>query len=100
MVPHLGNEILTSGQFSVEFEPQGVFLLLHARFWKGSRLCRVYIVRTGRVNEQTSAELRLVATLLAAISTEADLVCCSGASYGLVQLMDRSPLTGPTSYLI
>ena len=93
IVPNIGNDILTSGQFAVEFEPQGVFLLLHVRFWKGDRLCRVYLRRTGRTCGQTSAEVNHVTTLLAAISTEADLVCCSGATHGLVQLLDRSPLT-------
>ena len=88
IVPIRGNEVLTAGQYSVEFEPQGVFLLLHLRFWKANRLCRVYISRTGRINGQTPAELQLVASLLAAISTEADLVCSSGASYNLVQMLD------------
>ena len=93
IIPIIGNDILTSGQFSVEFEPQGVFLLLHVRFWKADKLCRVYLLRTGRASGQTSAEVSLVSTLLAAISAEADLVCCSGATYGLVHLLDRSPLT-------
>ena len=90
IIPHLGNEILTSGQYAVEFEPQGVFLQLYVRFWKGDRLCRVYLARTGRTTGQTSAEIRLVATLLAGISCEAELVCCSGATHGLVQLLDRT----------
>ena len=68
IIPHLGNVLLTSGQYSVEFEPQGVFLQLYVRFWKGDRLCRVYLARTGRTTGQTSAEIRLVATLLAGIS--------------------------------
>ena len=93
ITPILGNEILTAGQYSVEFEPQGVFLLLHLRFWKANRLFRVYVLRTGRLHGQTSAELQLVATLLAAISTEADLVCCSGATHNLVQLLDRAPFS-------
>ena len=93
IIPILGNEILTAGQYSVEFEPQGVFLLLHLRFWKANRLCRVYVRRTERIHGQTSAELQLVATLLAAISTEADLVCCFGATHNLVQLLDRAPFS-------
>ena len=32
-------------------------------------------------------------SLLAAISSEADLVCCSGATQNFVQLVDDSPLT-------
>ena len=47
------------------------------------------LARTGRTTGQTSAEIRLVATLLAGISCEAELVCCSGATHGLVQLLDR-----------
>ena len=93
IIPILGMEILTAGQYSVEFEPQGVFLLLHLRFGKVNRLCRVYLSRTGRINGQTSAELQLVSTLLAAISTEADLVCSSGATYNLVQMLDRAPFS-------
>ena len=93
IIPNKGNKILTSGQYAVEFEPHGVFLLLHIRFWKGDRLCRVYLSRTGRINGQTSAELRVVATLLAATSAEAGLVCCSGATSGLIQLLVRSLLS-------
>ena len=89
----MGNDILTAGQYAVEFEPQGIFLHLHVRYWKGDRLCRIYLLRTGRAHGQTSAEVQLLATLLAAISSEADLVCCSGATYGLVQLLDTSPLS-------
>ena len=42
IIPHLGNEILTSGQYAVEFEPQGVFLQLYVRFWKGA-VCAEFI---------------------------------------------------------
>ena len=93
LIPNLGNDILASGQFSVEFESQGVFLLLHLRFWKGDRLCRVYLLKTGRTSGQASAELRLVSSLMAAISSEADLVCCLGATYGLAHMLDNSTVT-------
>ena len=93
VVPNLGNDILTDGQYSIEFEVPGVFLLLHVRFWKKDRLCRVYLQRTGRTTGRCAAELRLLSTLLAAISSEADLVCCSGATQNFVQLVDDSPLT-------
>ena len=93
MIPNLGNDILTDGQYSIEFEFQGVFLHMHVRFWKRDRLCRVYLLRTGRTTGRTAAELRLLSILLAAISSEANLVCCSGATQNFIQLVDNSPLT-------
>ena len=93
MIPSLGNDVLTERQFSVAFELQGVFLHLHVRFWKQNELCRVYVLRTGRTGGLTAAELRLLSTFLAAISTEADLVCCSGGSFHIVQLLDISLLS-------
>ena len=103
MIPNLGNDILTDGHYSIEFEFQGVFLHMHVRFWKRDRLCRVYFLRTGRNTRRTAAELRLLSILLAAISSEANLVCCSGATQKFIQLVDNSPLTrhgvqGPTTF--
>ena len=59
---------------------------MHVRFWKRGRLFRVCLLRTGR-----TAELRLLSTLLAAISSESILVC--GATQNFVQFVDDSPLT-------
>ena len=93
MIPNLSNDILTDGQYSIEFESQGVFLLMQVRFWKKNRLCRVYLLRTGRTTRRLAAELRLLSILLAAISPEANLVCCSGATQNFIQLVENSPLT-------
>ena len=66
---------------------------MHVRFWKKDRLCRIYLLRTGRTTGRTAAELRLLSILLAAISSETNLVCCSGATQNFIQLVDNSPLT-------
>ena len=51
----------------------------------------------------TLSELPLLSTLLAAISPEADLGCCTGGTHDLGQLFDKCPLfkkdiQGPTIF--
>ena len=63
--------------------------MLYSRFSKGDCLCRVYRLRSGRINSRTPAKLRLLSTLIDAMSPEADLACCTGGNYDLVQVIDN-----------
>ena len=92
MLEDIGHHVVANGYYAVEFEVKGVFLFLHLRFWRDNQLCRVLLKRTGLVLGRCSAEVNLLSGLLAAISTSPTLVCCSGCSLELVQLLDKSPL--------
>ena len=83
--------MVASGEYSLEFVKQGVFLLVFIRFWRNGELCRVYLKRTGRVLSQSSAELSLISHVMAALSTSPNLVCCSGSTLETIQLVDNSP---------
>ena len=92
MLEDIGHHVVSNGYYAVEFEVKGVFLSLNLRFWRDKQLCRVLLKRIGRVLGRGSAEVNLLSGLLAAISTSPTLVCCSGCSLELVQLLDKSPL--------
>ena len=82
---------MAAGEYSLEFVKQGVFLLVFIRFWRKDELCRVFLKRTGRVLGQSSAELCLIADVMAALSTSPNIVSCSGCSLETIQLVDNSP---------
>ena len=92
LLEDLANHVLSSGFYALEFEQKGPMLFLHIRFWRVGQLCRVLIRRTGRTVGQTSAELGLLSSLLAAISPRTSPVCCSGCTQSLVQLLHECPL--------
>ena len=83
---------MADGHYAIEFHQKGLFLFVYLRFWRGEQLCRVLLRRTGRVVGQTRAELSLLSSVLAAISTRPNLVCCNGGSFDLIQLIDNSVL--------
>ena len=92
MLEDIGHDVVCTGHYSVEFELRRVFFFHYVRFWKEKQLCRVPLKRTGRVEGRASAEVNLLTGFLAAISTRPSLVCCSGCSLELVQLLDKSTI--------
>ena len=88
----IGNYVVAKGQYAIEFQQKGVFLFIYLRFWRDEQLCRVFLKQTGRVVGQTGAELSLLSSVLAAISTHPNLVCCNEGSFDLIQVLDVSTL--------
>ena len=87
----VAEHVVASGEYSLEFVKQGVFLLVFIRFWRKDELCRILLKRTGRVLGQSSAELYLIADVMAALSTSPNHVSCSGCTLETIQLVDSSP---------
>ena len=87
----IGTHVVESGEYSLEFVKQGVFLLVFIRFWRKDELCRVLLKRTGRVLGQSAAELHLISDLMAVFSTSPNIVSCSGSTLETVQTVDNSP---------
>ena len=91
MIHDIGSHVIASGEYSLEFVNQGVFLFVFLRFWRKDELCRVFLKRTGRVLGQSSAELCLVNFVMDAFSTRPNIVSCSGTTLETIQLIDNSP---------
>ena len=81
----IGTHVVESGEYSLEFVKQGVFLLVFIRFWRKNELCRVFLKRTGRVLGQSAAELQLISDVMAVFSTSPNIVCCSGSTVETIQ---------------
>ena len=88
----IGQYVVADSQYAIEFELRGIFLFLHIRYWRDYQLCRVLVKRTVRVVGQTAAELGLLSSLFAAMSTRANLLCSSRCSPVFVQLLDNCDL--------
>ena len=91
VIKDIGNYVLGTGEYSLEFIKQGVFLFVFIRFWRKDELCRVFIKRTGRVLGQSAAELSLISFIMSVFSTEPNIVSCSGSTLETIQLVDGSP---------
>ena len=85
--------VVESGEYSLEFVKQGVFLLVFIRFWRKNELCRVFLKWTGRVLGQSAAELQLISDVMAVFSTSPNIVCCSGSTLETIQAVDNSPFS-------
>ena len=91
VLTEVGNHILTSNEYALEFANDGVFLLVFVRFWMGNEMCRVFLKRTGRAHGQTQAEISLISCVMGAISTSPEIINITGCTSNTVQLLDDSP---------
>ena len=87
----VGNHILTSNEYALEFANDGVFSLVFVRFWMGNEMCRVFLKRTGRAHGQTQAEISLISSVMGAISTRPEIISITGCTSNTVRLLDDSP---------
>ena len=91
VIKDIGNHVLSTGEYSLEFVKQGVFLFVFIRFWRKDELCRVLKKRNGRVLGQSAAEWSLISFIMSVFSTEHNIVSCSGSTLETIQLVDDSP---------
>ena len=89
IIEDIGNEVVSAGYYSVEFQTVGVFHHLYLRFWHKGQLVRVYLKRTGLRQGKPAAELSLISNIIGAISTRPDIVACLGGSPKTVNLLDQ-----------
>ena len=92
MIEDIASHTISNGCYAIEFEVQGPFLLMHIRFWEDKQFCRVFLRRTGRTVNQTSAEICLISHLLGAISSQTSLVSVNGCTGELIPKLDQSKL--------
>ena len=85
-------EHVTSAQrFSIEFEDNGTNRLMSLRFWKRTKLCRVFICRSALPATDLTGELGSLSRLLSVESTDPDIVACSGCSVDYIRTIDQHP---------
>ena len=88
-IAEIGESITSSLQHSVEFEDKRLNRFMYVRFWKDSTLCKVLICRSGVLIRGLNGELGSLARLMSAISTQADLVSCSGVPLDFIKILDK-----------
>ena len=91
MMDDIAEQVTASQHFGVEFERKGSNRLMTLRFWKGAKLCRVFICRSGLSGTGLAEELGSLSRLLSVVSTASDIVAISGCPVDLIRTVDRHP---------
>ena len=86
----IAEHVTTQQCFAVEFETVGIYRYMTVKFWKGHELCRVLICRSSLPATGVTGELGSLARFLSAVSTQPDVVACSGCHVDLVKTIDQS----------
>ena len=87
-----GQQALTSGCYSLEFETRARFKYAYVRYWKDNTLVKVYLCRFGRQNAPLAGEIGVSSRVLSVISAKPQIVGCSGTSPDFIQALDESGL--------
>ena len=86
----VAEQIMTQQCFGIEFENEGVYRYMSARFWKGTELCRIYICRSSLPSIDLAGEMWSLSRLLSVASTHCEIVACSGCPVDMIQVIDCS----------
>ena len=86
----LAEHVAAEQCFAIEFEAAGVYRYMTVRFWKGHELCRVFICRSSFPATDITGELGSLARFLSAVSTQPDVVACSGCHVDFAKTIDQS----------
>ena len=92
LLKDLSEQLLTTGQFALEFETSGQFRYAYIRFWKGDSLVKVFMCRYGLQSPPLAGEMRVLSRVLSEVSTKPQLVACSGSPCDFIQTVDESGL--------
>ena len=87
----IADQVSASQHFGVEFEKRGANRHMSLRFWKGTKLCRVFICRSSLAGAGLTEELGSLARLLSVVSTAPDIVAISGCAVDLIRTVDQHP---------
>ena len=85
----IGERVTSDLQYAIEFEDKGLNRFMYARFWKDDVLCKVLICRSGVLVRGLNGELGSLARLMSAISTQADVVSCSGVPSDFIKILNK-----------
>ena len=86
----LGQQLLTNGQFALEFEKVGRFKHKFIRFWKDDSLVKALLCRYGLQSPPLAGEMGSLSRILSAVSTRPQLVGVSGCPSDFIQTVDDS----------
>ena len=89
MMEDIAEQVAASEHFGIEFEKRGTNRFMSLRYWKGAKLCRVFICRSGIAGAGLTEELGSLSRLLSAISTAPDVVAISGCAVDLIRTVDK-----------
>ena len=89
---HLAEQITAEQCFAIEFEDRGPNRYMTVRYWEVQNLHRVLICRSQLPATDLTGELGSLSRLLSVVSTNADIVACSGSSVDLLRTVDYSSL--------
>ena len=87
----IAEQVIKKQCLSIEFEKRSTFRLMAARYWKGNELCQIFVCRSSLTSTDLTGELGSLARLLSVISTQVDIVACSGIPVGLIQASTTLP---------
>ena len=85
----IAEHVTSSQHYSIEFEDRGANRLMSLRFWKGAKLCRVFICRSALPASELSGEFESLSRLLSVVSTGPDMVACSGCPVDFIRAIDH-----------
>ena len=94
-IEDIAHSIVEAGQYSLEFERKGHYLHMYVRFLRFCKeefLCKVYVSRSGLLVKDIEGELGSLSRFLSAVSSEPDIVACSGVPLSFIETIDKSPL--------
>ena len=91
MMEDVAEQIIASQHYGIEFEKRGANRLMSLRFWKGAKLCRIFVCRSGLSGVGLTEEMGSLSRLLSAISTAPDVVAISACAVDLIRTVDQHP---------
>ena len=95
MMEDVAEQIIASQHYGIEFEKRGANRLMSLRFWKGAKLCRIFVCRSGLSGVGLTEEMGSLSRLLSAISTAPDVVAISGCAVDLIRTASLLPTWDP-----
>ena len=90
LMKEVGQQLLTTRQFALEFETSGRFKHCYLRFWREDALVKVFLCRFGLQSPALAGEMGALSRLLSAVSPKPQLVASSGCGADFIQVADDS----------
>ena len=95
MMEDIAEQVAASQHFGIVFGKRGTNRCMSLRYWKGAKLCRVFICRSGFAGVGLTEELGSLSRLLSAISTAPDVVAISRCAVDLIRTVNEHPSYPP-----
>ena len=96
LLKEVGQQLLSTGQFALEFETFGRFKYVYLRFWRDDCLVKSFLCRFGVTSPPLAGEMGALSRLLSSVSTKPQLVAVSGCPVDFIQVVDESNIFAHT----